>query len=199
MSDQEQGLSLEINDRDLELISGPPTARQLKQSVDRVQLLRMAMRGLNASEAAKALGIGKEVALHHYRSPDFQKEVMTRVSNVFGSLDTAYNNRVLTLTERIQAQAEKSFEDLVQMLEDDKLPLHLRVKVNQDFLDRCEDTKKESQVTNNVKIDASQLLIAAQVALEMDPRLKKSSYETSRSPQVDSPPSNVVTINGTEG
>lgn len=131
------------------------------------------MRGMNASEAAKALGIGHAIALHHYKDPKFQEEVMRRVSSVFGVMDKNFNTKVLSLTERIQQQAEKSFEDLVNMLEDDKLSAHLRVKINQDFLDRCEDTKKEAGVTNNVKIDAGQLLIAAQVALEMDPRLKK--------------------------
>ena len=166
-------LSVELpyESRDLELVAGRPTARQMKRAVARVQLLRLAMRGMNAKQAAQAVGLPESTVLLHYRDPEFQEEVMKRVSGALGSSDANFKGKVKTLHERIEEQAEASFQDLVEMLENEKLPLHLRARINQDFLDRCQASQKEN--TLNVKgltIDPNQLIVAAQVAMEIDQR-----------------------------
>ena len=159
------------NARDLNLIADRPHARVLKQAVNRAQLLRLAMRGITAKTAAKILGVGESVALFHYRDPEFQKEVMRRVSGALQTGDGLFVEKAKTLHERLQEQAERSFEDLIKMLEDDRLQPHLRVKINQDFLDRCSDSQKEATLNHKtVPLDPNQLALAAQTAVEMDLR-----------------------------
>lgn len=159
-------LVVDFSTRDLDVLSGPPTAKQLRMSVTRVKLMRLAQRGLKANEAAKALGISKDQALHHYRDPDFQREVMGRVSTVFGELDTEFQSKALTLREKIAVQAERSFDTLVKLLDEDKLTTQLAVKVHQDFLNRCEDTQPKTLVSHQT-VDPEQLAIASIAAQEM--------------------------------
>lgn len=183
-------LSVDITSDDMELVAGRATARSMKMAVDRVKLLRLAMRGLTAKQAAQALGVGEAVAMHHYRDPVFQKTVMERVSKVFGEGDNLFKGRVKTLHERIQEQAERSFEGLVEMLEKDSLPDSIRMKIHQDFLDRSPDSQKEGTLNLKMPIDAVQLSLAAQVALELDS--KRQSVPPSTIGRVvghsDSPP-----------
>lgn len=160
-------LSLDFSDRDLSILE-EPTARQLRRSVLRVQLLRLAQRGLKAKQAAQALNIPESQALTHYRDPLFQKEVMLRVSTVFSGSDNEFASRALTLHEKIQQQAEKSFDELARLLQEDVLPTSLKVKVHQDFLNRSEESQPMTKVTHSgMPFDAEKLAIAAVAAEEI--------------------------------
>lgn len=140
-------------------------ARALRINIIRVNLARLAMRGLTAKQAAKALNISHEQAYKHYRDPEFKRNVLGRVSEAFGASDERFAEQKLSLTELINEQAYASFFDLVALLKDPECTVSLKAKIHQDFLDRTQEGAKHSVSTQN--IDASQLAIAAKVALEI--------------------------------
>lgn len=140
--------------------------RLLKTAVTRVHLQRLAMRGLNATEAAGRLGISPATARSHYADPDFKREVITKVNSALGGVDDAFEKQTQTLYERLEEQAAKSFDELLLLAETESLHPALKVKIHQDFLNRVEDTKPLSGSSH--KVDAQWLHRAAGVAKEMD-------------------------------
>ncbi len=157
---------INLTSEDLEFLRTPPTSRGLRKSVLRMQLLRMAMRGINIKEAAMALDISPDQVAVHYRDPDFQKEVIRRVSGAFQDPDSEFVDQKKTLLEKVNDQAEKSFDRLVQILDQRLLAPKDEVRVHQDFLDRAKDTSKIER--REVLIDHQALANAAKVASEMD-------------------------------
>lgn len=141
-------------------------ARLLSTAVVRSQLMRLAQKGLNASEAAKVVGISAQTARLHYAA--FRREVLERVESVFADVDAAYAGKRKLLHEMLEEQAYSSFEELVSMLGSSDLHPALRVKINQDFLDRVEDTQKMHKVNSAGALTAEALASAAKVAREMD-------------------------------
>lgn len=140
-------------------------ARLLSTAVVRSQLMRLAQKGLNASEAAKLVGISSATARSHYAA--FRTELLQRVESVFADVDAAYAGKRKLLHEMLEEQAYKSFEDLVGMLEDQTLHPALRVRINQDFMDRTEQTQKMARVAH-VNISEADLVSAQRTAQEMD-------------------------------
>lgn len=140
--------------------------RLLKTAVTRVQLLRLAMRGMHASEAAKQLGIHAVTARGHYADPSFRREVLGKVEGAFADIDNAFTEKQKTLHERLEEQAAKSFEELVALADQDDLHPALKVKIHQDFLNRTDESKPLTGHTT--KIDPTWLHHAAGVAKEMD-------------------------------
>jgi len=140
--------------------------RLLRTSVTKIQLVRLAMKGLNATQAAKVVGISKETARAYYAEADFRKEVLSRVDAAFVDIDSAFCSKRKSLHEMLEEQAYKSCEDLVAMLENPDIHPSLRVKINQDFLNRVEDTAQFSK--QPYRMDAADLQHAAKVAMEVD-------------------------------
>lgn len=140
-------------------------ARLLSTAVLRSQLMRLAQKGLNATEASKVVGCSPQTARLHYSA--FRTEVIQRVESIFADIDAAYANKRKDLHQALEEQAYTSFEDLVAMLGDDKLHPALRVKINQDFLNRVEDSQPMHRV-NNGALEPEALAQAAKVAREMD-------------------------------
>lgn len=144
--------------------------RLLTTSVVRTRLVRLAMRGLNAKEAAKLVGIHELSARTHYRDPDFRRAVLSRVDGAFAGTDAEFVEKSKTLTERIEEQASKSFEDLVRMLDPlqfgEKINANLRFRIHNQFLDRHAETATVHR--SQVVIDPLQLKLAATAAGEMD-------------------------------
>lgn len=144
--------------------------RLLRTSVTRTQLVRLAMRGLHASEAAKLLGIHPATARSHYNDPDFRRTVLGKVDGAFAGTDAAFVERTRTLTERLEEQASKSFEELQAMLVPEgpwgTVSHNLRFRIHKDFMDRFTETAPVSR--SQVSIDPIQLQVAARAAGEMD-------------------------------
>lgn len=144
--------------------------RLLKTSVIRTRLVRLAMRGLSAKEASKLVGIHEISAAAHYRDPEFRRAVLSRVDAAFAGTDAAFVEKSKTLTERIEEQASKSFEELVRMLDPmqfgEKINANLRYRINTQFLDRHAETATVHR--SQVVIDPMQLKLAATAAGEMD-------------------------------
>ena len=157
---------INLTSEDLEFLRTPPTSRGLRKSVLRMQLLRMAMRGITMKEAAMSLDISPDQVSVHYRDPDFQKEVIRRVSGAFQDPDSEFIENKKTLLERVNEQAERSFDRLVNILDQKLLAPRDEVRVHQDFLDRAKDTSKIER--REVLIDHNALANAAKVAAEMD-------------------------------
>lgn len=139
----------------------------LTTAVTRTQLLRLAMKGVNATRAAELVGCSPETARRHYADPSFRKHVLGKVDDAFRDVDAAFVLEKKSLHERISEQAERSFEELQVLLQDPELGNSLKVKIHQDFLNRAEDT---AQVTKSLSanINPDQLLIAMRTAKEMD-------------------------------
>lgn len=140
--------------------------RLLKTSVTKMQLIRLAMKGLNATEAAKVVGIHEQTARSHYADPEFRRAVLSKVDAAFAGVDAAFTEKRKTLHELLEEQAYKSCINLMAMLENDELHPSLKVKINQDFLNRVEDTAQFSRQA--MKMDPADLQHAAKVAAEMD-------------------------------
>lgn len=141
------------------------TDRLLTSSVTKIQLLRLAMKGLNATEAAKVVGCHVATARSYYADPEFRQAVMAKVDAAFADVDAAYTRKRKSLHEMIEEQAYRSCEDLIDMLENPDLHPSLRAKINQDFLNRVEDG---AQVQKFVRLDSADLSLAAKAAEEMD-------------------------------
>lgn len=140
--------------------------RLLTTSVMRVQLLRLAMKGLNATQAAKVVGCAPETARSHYATPEFRRAVLEKVEQAFEGIDAAFIEKKASLHEMLEEQATRSCEELIQMLEGSDLHPSLRVKIHQDFLNRVEDSAPTAK--HSYKMDATDLRHAAKVAQEMD-------------------------------
>jgi hypothetical protein len=141
----------------------------LKQQVTRIKLKRLAMRGLNAKEASKLVGICAQTAGAIYRDPEFRKEVTASLEGVFDEIDGDFKVKQKTLHEMLEEQALESFNDLVRMLKQGDLNPSLKVRVHQDFMDRAAETAKHSPKSSSApNLDAEDLARAVQAAREMD-------------------------------
>lgn len=145
--------------------------RLLTSTVTRVQLVRYAMRGMNATEAAKLAGISEATARRHYADPEFRRLVVGRVDRAWVGSDASFNERTKSLAEKIEEQAAKSFDSLVQMLDPDTnggvgISDNLKFRIHTTFLDRHSETAQISK--GQFKIDPLQMMHAAGVAAEMD-------------------------------
>lgn len=144
--------------------------RLLRSSVTRVQLLRLAMRGLHATEASRIVGCHVATARTHYSDPDFRRAVLSKVEGAFAGTDAAFIARTKTLTEKLEEQAAKSFDELTEMLDPNGrfgvANQNLRFRINKDFLDRHAETAPVTR--SKVTLDPMQLTIMAQAASEMD-------------------------------
>lgn len=135
------------------------------------QLLMLAIEGLSAAKAAKIVGCSVETARTVYRTPDFQQMVMEQVDATLDEGSCAYRKRFMSLQEALHAQAMNSFQDLVGMLQREDLSAGLRMKINQDFLDRVAETSHKGQLGVTMRWDPKQLSLAAKAAQEMDETL----------------------------
>lgn len=141
--------------------------RLLKQAVLRRQLLRLAMKGVDATQAARIVGCSKWTTREIYREPRFRQEVMGKVEGAFADIDHIFREKKKSLHERIDEQAERSFEGLVSLLDDTDTSNHLKAKIHMDFLDRSAESQKQT-VVNHARLDPQQLIAAARTAVEMD-------------------------------
>lgn len=141
-------------------------ARLLSSAVTRAQLMRCAMKGINATKAALLVGCTTSFARRTYADPAFKRECLAIVEGVFGDIDKVYAEKRRDLHAELESQALKSFDDLVTMLEDDELTPAIRMRINQDFLDRSAATA--SYAPRSADLGAQQLQIAAAAAREMD-------------------------------
>lgn len=135
-------------------------------TVLRMALLRLAMKGVTAKKAAEILGCNPSTARTHYADPTFKRAVYEKVREAFGEIDEAFETASKTLHERIQEQALKSFQDLVALLERNDLGHAHRIKINQDFLNRCEESQPLAKHTT--QLEPAALARASQVAREME-------------------------------
>jgi len=140
--------------------------RLLTTSVTKAQLLRLAMKGLNATQAAKVVGCSAETARSHYATPDFRRAVLAKVEEAFEGIDLAFAERRKDLHQMLEEQAYSSCEELIAMVGNPDLHPSLKVKIHQDFLNRVEDSAQQTK--HSYKMDANDLRQAAQVAKEMD-------------------------------
>ncbi len=140
--------------------------RLLAGAVLRTQLLRLAMKGVNATQAAKVVGVSSATAREVYREPEFRAEVLKKVNGAFEDIDAAFSSKKKTLHELIDEQAYRSCESLIDMLQDEQLHPSLKVKIHQDFLNRSEESMPKSGAV--YKVEPAELSRAAQVAQEMD-------------------------------
>lgn len=140
--------------------------RLLKTAVTRTRLLRLAMRGMHAKAAAEVVGVSPQTARMHYADPDFRRAVLEKVNDAFADVDSAFEKKIVSLHERLEEQAARSFDELVLLAADTELHPALKVKIHQDFLNRVDESKPLSGTTT--KFDATQLQRAALVAREMD-------------------------------
>lgn len=167
-------LTVRLDDERLKEVAGDAARveahidqRLLTSAVLRVQLLRLAMKGVNATRAAEMLGCAPETARRHYADPTFRRAVLGKVDDAFVGVDAAFAEQKKTLHERLAEKADKAFEELCVLLDSQNTPMHLKVKIAQDFLDRNPETQA-GFVQRHGKFDPEQLAAASRVAREMD-------------------------------
>lgn len=141
----------------------PPT-RLLSQAVRRARLLRLAQRGITAKRAAEAIGCSPGVAAEVYRDPAFRRAVLGKVDAMFAEVDAAYEQRQLTLHERITAKGDAAFDRLCMLLEKSANE-QLVAKIAMDILDRCPEAAASAGAST---LDAETLRAADESAAVMD-------------------------------
>lgn len=142
----------------------------LKQSVVRAKLVRLAQRGLNASQAARHVPYSQQVVQTIYRDPTFRREVLGRVEEALGNVDESFHIEEETLHSRLKSSADEAFRVLYDMLTDKETHPGYRMKIAQDILDRNDETMAGHQVVRKT-FDVEQLKQAARTAREMDDTL----------------------------
>lgn len=160
--------TLELPDHLVDVDAVEPLDRGLlRTAVQRTQLLRLAMKGLNARQASKIVGCSSSQAALIYREPEFRQLALARVEAAFSGIDASYVEHKRSLHEQIEAQAEQSFLELVELLKEEIHP-SLKVKIHQDFLNRCEESQPQHKVNTGHRFSPEELQRAALTAREMD-------------------------------
>lgn len=154
----------------IEGVSDPVSAPLVRQAVRRVQLLRLALKGLNAKQAAQVVGCSHQTALQIYADPEFRRACLSKLEGAFAGIDDTFARSHLSLHERLAEKSTAAFEVLCTMLDSESTHPSLRVKIAQDFLDRNPETQAGYTVQSK-KWDPQQLAEAARVAREMDDRV----------------------------
>lgn len=153
-------------------LGGEEKRTLLKGLVLRQQLIRLAMKGLNATRAASVVGCAKETARGIYRDPDFRKEVVGRVDGAFGDVDLAFVEQKKSLHERLAERAERAFDQLCNLLDNEETMPSLKVKIAQDFMDRNPETQAGHTTTRlNPAFQSEALAHAARIAREVDEKV----------------------------
>lgn len=138
--------------------------RLLSQAVRRARLLRLAQRGLPATQAARAIGCSPGVAAEAYRDPAFRRAVLGKIEGMFAEVDASYEQRQLTLHERITAKGDAAFDRLCMLLEKSANE-QLVAKIAMDILDRCPEASASTGIAG---LDAETLVAAEESAAVMD-------------------------------
>lgn len=149
--------------------SPAPQTRLLKTAITRAQLLRLALRGLNARQASEALSISVYSARSHYADPSFRSQVMTRVEGSLAYADEKFDAQAKTLHAKLAEAGERAFDELVDMLGTKTTPLGLRVKIGLEMMDRHPELSatRKSEVHHTHALTAGDLALAARTASEM--------------------------------
>jgi hypothetical protein len=135
----------------------------LKHVVLRAQLLRVALRGVTAKEAAKIVGCGYWVARSVYADDDFRRIVLSKVEGALAYADEKFQGQQKSLHERLAEKSERAFDVLCEMLEDPSTNAGLRFRVATSFLDRNPETapNKNVAVEHNHSFSSEELRRAA--------------------------------------
>lgn len=159
------------DDFELKLPSGE-RKMLLQMVVLRQQLLRLAMKGVNAKRASELVGVHHHTVLGIYKDPMFRKEVLGKVGGAFEDVDGAYVAQRKSLHERLAEKAETAFGVLVEMLEDKEGLPSLRAKVAMDLLDRNPETQQGHTITRiSPALESEQLIQAAHIARQVDSKV----------------------------
>jgi len=162
----EQGPGLPLKAAELSDYDGL-VERLMTSSVLRAQLLRLAVRGCSATEAARVLKCHPQTAMKIYADPDFRKAAIRKLDRAFGLTDEDFAVEKRSLILRLQEKAENAFSLLCDLLESNDTQPALRVKIAQDFLDRNPETQPGYTVQHK-RFEPEQLMQAARAAREMD-------------------------------
>jgi hypothetical protein len=138
--------------------------RLVTQAVRRAKLLRCALRGVNAKDAARVVGCSHATAMTVYSDPSFQRRVHEQLEGVFEGVDAGFIDRQMSLHERIEQKAKDAFKVLADMLDNNATPPHLRAKVAMDMLDRNPETQAGHSVTTRRDDELAETLRAAAAA-----------------------------------
>lgn len=144
----------------------------LKGVVLRQQLARLAMKGLDATKAARVVGCHPATSRAVYRDPTFRREVYSKVEGAFTDVDKAFVEDKKSLHQRLAEEAESAFTELVTMLHDASTLPSIKVRIAQDFLDRNPETQAGHTITKlSPALQSEQLSAAAASAREMDSKV----------------------------
>jgi hypothetical protein len=167
-------MQIELHDAtlaaEMQVVDDPFTReKHLRRAILFTKLLRCAIRGMSAKEAAKYVGCWRGVAQEIYRDPSFRAQVRERVESSMASGDAEFMQREQTLQDKIAAASNKAFDVLQEMLEDTQQDPRLRVRVAEGFLDRNPEAarKTESKSTHTHNFSVEQLMNAARTADEL--------------------------------
>lgn len=147
--------------------------RLLTTAITRAQLLRGALQGLTATQAAVVCKCSAATARHVYADPSFKAEVLKKVEAAFEGVDLTFVERKKTTFERIQEYGDKAFDELISIMEDTDTHKALKVRVATNILDRIPETRAGEVHEHHLGFDPEQLSHAAKVAREMDGALAK--------------------------
>lgn len=140
--------------------------RLLPQAIRRAQMLRLALRGVNAKRASEIMSCSYATAREVYSDPGFRKACLGRLDDAFTDTDAAFAEKKKSLVERLEEKAEVAFEILCDMLETPETSAGHRIRIAQDLLNRHSETAPIQRA--QFRLDPIELVHAAKVAREMD-------------------------------
>lgn len=150
---------------------------KILQAVQRAKLKRLAMKGVNAKQAAKLVGLCKETVQAIYRDEGFKRDVLAAVNEAFDEVDDQFRMKQRTIHEEMEMLALDAFDKLKSYIteESNNITDYQRAKLCEGVLDRNLATSKvnRSMTLPTPQLQADTLARAAQVGEEMQQNLQR--------------------------
>ena len=141
--------------------------RLVRSAIIRLQLERLAMRGVNATRAAELVGCHRDTSRGVYRDPRFKKKVLGKINAALGEVDQTIFKEKKDLHARLAEKCEDAFQKLCDLMEDPETSTAHQIKIAQDFLNRNPESQPGATIMKR-EFDPEQLSRAARVAKEME-------------------------------
>ena len=165
----------DLLDYDAEAHSGPVDIsiyedKTLINAVVRTRLKRLAMRGMNATQAAEEVGWSPQTVRNVYRDPSFRQEVLGSLEGVFSEVDTIFKDTQMSMNEKMELRACEAFDLMWELMKSEDTSTNQKIKIATDFLDRSDITnKRHTTINKNAEVlTAEALARASTAAQEMD-------------------------------
>lgn len=125
--------------------------------------------GLTFKEICARMGISRWLLCNYFRLPYIQRKIMDASNALWEKAKEELSNERVNLVKSIQEASARAFERMCELMESEDE--RVAQKAAADILDRNSETSKTHRVDSTTRVmtlDATQLALAAQAAVEIE-------------------------------